>query len=60
MPEPIWPTVPVPEMALATVSAFERLNSRLPLFDVAPVPSAPVVPPPPTLKVPAEIVVAPE
>ena len=59
MPAPIWLTLPVPEMALETVSALERLNTRVPLLVVAPVPSVPVVPPSPTCSVPAEIVVVP-
>jgi len=46
-------------MALATVSAPVRLNCRVASFVVAPVPSAPVAPPAPTLSVPAEIVVVP-
>ena len=36
-----------------------RLKARMPLLMTSPVPSAPVVPPAPTLRVPAEMVVVP-
>ena len=60
VPVPIWFTVPVPEMAPATVSASDRLKVRMLLSTTAPVPRVPVVPPAPTWSVPAEMVVVPE
>ena len=60
VPAPTWFTVPVPEMALATVNASDRLKARTLLLTTAPVPRAPVVPPLPMPSVPAEIVVVPE
>ena len=60
VPVPTWVSAPVPEMTLATVTASERLKARVPLSVTAPVPSVPVVPPAPTCRVPAEIVVVPE
>ena len=60
VPAPTWLSAPVPEMTLAMVTAFERLTSRVALSTTAPVPRAPVVPPAPTLSVPAEMVVVPE
>ena len=60
MPVPIWFTVPVPEMAPATVrAASDRLKARTLLLTTAPVPSVPVVLPAPTWSVPAEMVVVP-
>jgi len=47
-------SAPVPEMSLATVKALVRLNCRVALFTTLPVPSAPVVPAAPTLRMPAE------
>ena len=47
-------------MALAMVMASERLICRVALSTTAPVPRVPTVPPAPTLKVPAEMVVVPE
>ena len=39
VPVPSFVTVPVPEMALETVWAFDRLKARLALLITAPVPS---------------------
>ena len=50
MPVPTWLSAPVPEMALADVKALVRLKARMLLSMVAPVPSAPVVPPVPMLQ----------
>ena len=61
VPVPIWFSAPVPEMALATVMASERLNASVPpLVTTAPVPRVPMVPPLPTWRVPSVIVVVPE
>lgn len=57
---PACVTAPVPEIALDTVSAPVRSNTRAALLVVAPVPSAPVPPPAPIRRVPADIVVVPE
>ena len=51
--------VGVPLIALATVIASDRLNVSVALLVTAPVPSVPAVPPAPTCRVPAEIVVMP-
>jgi len=56
VPAPLCVSVPVPDMALAMVSAPVRLITRALLLIVLPVPSAPVAPLP-ICKVPAEIVV---
>ena len=59
MPAPAWVSVPVPEMALATVIVFERLNASTALFTTLPEPSVPMMPPAPTCNVPAVMVVVP-
>jgi hypothetical protein len=51
--------LPVPEMALATVSALERLKASVPLLATLPAPRLPVAPPLPICSVPDEIVVPP-
>ena len=56
---PAWVNVPVPEIALATVKAFDRLTLRAALLMTAPEPSVPVVPPVPTCSVPPLMVVVP-
>ena len=52
-------SAPVPLMSLARLRLLERLICSVPLLLMAPVPSVPAVPPLPTSKVPAEMVVAP-
>ena len=60
-PEPFCDTVPAPEIALATVKASERLKFKAAPEDTltAPAPRLPVVPPAPTCKEPAVMVVVP-
>ena len=53
------PPAPVPETIFATVSALERLNERVALFVILPVPRVPAVPALPICSVPALIVVVP-
>ena len=59
VPAPILVTLPVPEMLLAIVFVLERLKTRLALLMTAPLPSVPAVPPLPTCRTPALIVVVP-
>jgi hypothetical protein len=47
-------------MAPATESASDRLKVRMLLSTMAPLPRVPAVPPAPTWRVPAEMVVVPE
>ena len=60
VPAPIWFTAPVPEITPETVTASDRLKAKVALLTMLPVPSVPAVPPSPTCRVPAEIVVVPE
>ena len=59
---PVFVTVraPVPLIKLAMVMAEDRLTAKVALLVMLPVPSWPVIPPAPTAKVPALIVVVPE
>ena len=60
-PVPSLVMLPVPEIRLATVKLLLRLKIKAPLLVTDPVPPiAPVVPPEPICKVPAERVVVPE
>ena len=59
-PVPFTVRVPVPEIALATAYAFERLMTSAALLMTDVVPSVPVVEPVPTWTVPAEMVKLPE
>ena len=56
---PLLTSAPVPLIALASVRLSDRLICSVPLLLTAPVPRRPAVPPLPTSKVPAEMVVVP-
>ena len=58
VPLPSFSSVPLPDMTLPKVCASERLKTSAALSTMSPV-SEPVVPPSPTCKVPAKIVVPP-
>ena len=60
LPAPSLVSVPVPPIALAAVRSLLRLKTSAALLVTAPEPKAPVVPPSPTCRTPAEIVVTPE
>jgi hypothetical protein len=57
-PPPNWFTEPVPETTPPNVTASERLKARVPLSVTSPA-MEPVVPPVPSCKVPAVIIVPP-
>ena len=59
IPFPAWVSEPVPEMTLATVKLFVRLNTSIPLLMMLPDPRVPVVPPLPICSVPPLTVVVP-
>ena len=59
MPVPAWVREPVPETTPPKVTLSERLKASAPLSRTLPV-IEPVVPPLPTCRVPAEMVVPPE
>lgn len=50
---------PVPDMFVFRTTASERLKASTPLLTMAPVPREPLVPPSPTVSLPAAIVVPP-
>ena len=60
VPAPSLMSVPEPLIAPSNVRLPARLITSTPLFTTLPLPSVPVVPPLPTCKVPALIVVPPE
>jgi hypothetical protein len=58
VPGPFCWNAPAPEIRLAKVNVSERLTAKMPLLTTSPA-SEPLVPPLPSCKVPALIVVGP-
>jgi hypothetical protein len=58
VPVPSWSTRPVPLIAPASASVFERFSTSAALLVMSPT-TAPVVPPLPSCRVPAAMVVPP-
>ena len=58
-PAPSCLTMPEPEMTFGIPTALLRLNTKVALFTILPLPKLPEVPALPTCKVPALMVVVP-